>query len=127
MSEAFEILNTRSDKYPLIVVAKNYLGLSDYISELETRLRKNRFKGNVIFDFLLSNGFKSDNRFMCSSFNGKVFRELHKYSLDGRHKYLMECLNKYYFNNQDILSKGILSKNEILVIKTTHNIVFKTF
>jgi hypothetical protein len=92
---------------------------------LENILRRNKFKGKVIFDFLLSNGFRSDNRFMCSSFDGSGFHELHKYPLDSRNNYLLEKLKKYYFSNLEILSKGILSKNEILIIKTTHSIVYK--
>lgn len=123
MSNAFEILNTNSEKYPIIVVAKNYLGLSEYISELELTLRNKNFKGNVVFDLMLSNGYKSHNRFLCSKFDGQFFYELHHYSLDSRHRLILEKLKGYYFSNEDLLSKGILSRKEILTIKTTHTVV----
>ncbi len=125
MSQSYEIIHIDSDLFPILIIGKNYHGLDDYISELEFELGKKNYKGKVIFDFLLSNGYKSSNRFMCSLFNGHMFNELHNYQMDSRNEIIIRELKDYFFKNEYLFSKGILSKNEIEIIKTTHNILYK--
>jgi len=125
MSESYEILKINSDLFPILIIGKNYHGLDDYISELEIELQKKNYKGKVIFDFLLSNGYKSTNRFMYSLFNGKFFNEIHYYQIDTRNKIIIRNIKKYFTENEHLLSNGILSKKEIEMIKTTHNILYK--
>jgi hypothetical protein len=121
MSESYEIIKINSDLFPILIIGKTYHGLDDYISELEIELQKNKYKGKVIFDFLLSNGYNSTNRFMCSLFNGKFFNEIHYYQIDNRNEIITRNINKYFTENEHILSNGILSKKDIEIIKTTHN------
>ncbi|MDD4437392.1 MAG: type II toxin-antitoxin system RnlB family antitoxin [Tissierellia bacterium] len=125
MSESYEIIKINSDLFPILIIGKTYHGLDDYISELEIELQKNKYKGKVIFDFLLSNGYNSTNRFMCSLFNGKFFNEIHYYQIDNRNEIITRNINKYFTENEHILSNGILSKKDIEIIKTTHNILYK--
>ena len=125
MTKSFEIIRTKSDKFPLIIVGNNYFGLSEYISDIEVLLRKTNFTGNVIFDLLLANGYKARNRFMTSYFNGKNFIEPQIININNRNKIVIKHLESYYFSNIQILSNGILSKTEITIIKTTHNILYK--
>ena len=125
MSQSFEIIRTNSKLFPILIIGKTYQGLDDYILELEVELQKENYKGNVIFDFLLSNGYKSPNRFMCSLFNGNILNELHNYEIDSRNEQIIIKLKSFFIKNEQLLSKGILSKKEIEIIKTTHNILYK--
>lgn len=123
MSQSYEIIEVNSELFQILIIGKTYHGLDEYISELEIELKTRNFTGQVIFDFLLSNGYKSTNRFMCSLFNCSFFNELHNYQIDSRHEVIIRELKQYYFNNEHLFSQGILSKKEIQVITTTHNIV----
>ena len=125
MTKSFEIIRTKSDKFPLIIVGNNYFGLGEYISDVEVLLRRTNFKGNVIFDLLLANGYKARNRFMTSYFDGKHFIEPQIININYRNEIIIKHLERFYFSNIQILSNGILSKTEITIIKTTHNILYK--
>lgn len=125
MNSPFELIKTNENSFPLFIIGKSYLGLSEYISILENKLKENNFKGNVIFDLLLSNGYKARNRFLVSHFNGMNFSELHVTSINYKNTVFIKILEKYYFNNLQILNNGILSKNDIMTIKSTHSIIYK--
>jgi len=125
MTQSFEIIRTKSNNFPIIIVGKNYHGLGVFIGELAQLLKKRKFKGNVIFDLLLANGYKAKNRFMSSHFDGSEFHEPHTVGIDSINSKIVKKLEKFYFSNQEVLSNGILSKNEITIIKRTHKIVYK--
>ena len=83
------------------------------------------FRGNVIFDLLLANGYRAKNRFITSYFNGKYFIELHVTNITQKDVQIIKYLEKYYFDDLQILSNGILSKKDINSIITTHSIISK--
>ena len=111
MNQLFEIITINQST--TIVVSKTYLGLGIFISELEEELSQRKFKGEIVFDLLLSNGINSKNRFMHSCCNGKTIFEpelLNPIEISSDCKYY---INSFYKLNPGILSKGILRKKEI--------------
>jgi len=125
MTNSFEFIKTDLSNFPIIVIGRSYSGLSEYISDVEHLLCNASFRGNVIFDLLLANGYRAKNRFITSYFNGKYFIELHVTNITQKDVQIIKYLEKYYFDDLQILSNGILSKKDINSIITTHSIISK--
>lgn len=66
----YHIINLDSDSRK-VVVATSYVSPLSEIASISDELREISYKGDVIFDLLLSNGFSS-NRFLRISFNGEI-------------------------------------------------------
>lgn len=121
MSQLFEII--KINQFSIIVVGKSYCGIGNYITELETELSNSNFKGNIVFDLLLSNGLNSTNRFMISKCEGNLIVEPHTISRDQVKIKYEKYLRNFYKKNISIINNGVLRKSEIEKIRTTLEVI----
>lgn len=73
MAQSFHIEKLKLDKYNIMILSKDSMRIHDYLLDVVKELKKIDFKGNVLFDLLLSNGSSLDGRFYSAFFNGKNF------------------------------------------------------
>ena len=109
MSQLFEIAFQNKDV--AVIISKTYCNAEEFICELESELYHMNFNGQVIFDLLLSNGLRSNNRFMHSNFDNIWNLEpIKSEHIPTEYK---RCINNFYKSNSDILNRGILLKKDI--------------
>ncbi|MCW4359529.1 type II toxin-antitoxin system RnlB family antitoxin [Bacillus altitudinis] len=65
----YHILDLKSDSRK-VVIATSYVSPLSQVYAIAHELKSNGYKGEVIFDLLLSNGFSS-NRFLKTDFDGE--------------------------------------------------------
>ncbi len=118
MNPLFEIVRVNSST--IIVIGKTYCGISDYIEELESELYKMRFQGNIIFEFLLTNGLKARNRFMQSRYSGVHLEEIDFIQTSIIKLKYEKPIIEFYRNNLDVLDNGILRRTEIHTLRQHH-------
>jgi hypothetical protein len=114
MNKLFEILDVNNST--IIVIGKSYYGISNYISDLEKELDRRQFRGEIIFDFLLSNGLRAKNRFMQSNYNGSI-GTIKICQIDIIEHYYKKSIINFYRENIEILHNGILLQNDIKNLK----------
>lgn len=115
MSPLFEIL--RVNRSTVIVIGKTYCGINDYIEELESELSRMRFHGDIIFDFMLSNGLKARNRFMQSRYFGSHIEEIGFINASIIKLKYEKSIIEFYRNNMSVLDNGILRRTEIHTLR----------
>jgi len=81
------------------------------LSLLEIELRETKFKGDVVFDLLFTNGL-CENRFIEISFNGNSFNK-QSFKVTKIDKELRTFQNHYFSSRPKLLEKSVLSTDEI--------------
>ena len=71
MNALFEISIINSFDNKVLVLSKGANTMSDYISDIATLLSEKSYRGEVIFDLVLSNGI--EDRYYGVNFNGNSF------------------------------------------------------
>lgn len=105
-----------------VVLATSYVSPLGNIMKIAKELSQDYYNGEVLFDFLLSNGF-ANNRFLIMQFDGKKFilnsKKIVKDIPDG---ILKEIYNRYNNNPQWIdqsslldVHKDVLRQNFLLI------------
>ena len=89
---------------------------TDFISNIEKDLLKEKYKGNVIFDLLLSNG-NNYNRYLNAKFDGKKFDGNSYTLIDEPKNEIRQKSLDFYKKNISILENSILSKPIKFMIK----------
>ena len=88
----------------------------DCISKIEKEFDKKSYKGNVIFDLLLSNG-NNFNRYLKAYFDGNRFKP-DSYSIISEPKIeLKKKSTEFYKKNINFLENSIISKPNKFMIK----------
>ena len=112
MSEksTYSIQKLDQDRY--LVFGKNYARIDDLFIVVSEDLKKKKFKGELVFDLLLSNGNNS-SRFFQITFTGEVFELDTLKKIKQPDNGIIDKVNSYLRKHRDILYNGILSTNEI--------------
>lgn len=119
--ELYEIKIIESYEYQIIVFSKDSSTISDYISDVADKLSERHYRGNVLFDLLLSNGL--DDRYYVLNFNGNSFDYNTLRKLATTSCQLFNISNRYYKEHIKLLRSSILSKyqkNEFVKLLKTH-------
>ena len=105
----YNFLKTSLD-FKYVLVGHSFVHPISYLQEVETLLRTSEFKGYILLDGLLSNGF-SDNRFAKVFFNGDRFDmmniDLVNHVSDGLNNYLYS----YYRDNKSLIENSSIIPN----------------
>lgn len=117
------VLITTAHQYPYIIASTTYINPLPYIFEIKETLLDNDFKGDILVDLLLSNGF-TYNRFLTVTFDGNdfdffnakiksapplnVMTDLYHFYME--HPYLVENSNILPQAQKTILLEGLLIK-----------------
>ncbi|MBD5465504.1 MAG: hypothetical protein HDR22_06755 [Lachnospiraceae bacterium] len=110
---AYEILNINNIN---IIIANSYINPFDQVYEIERELEQKKYKGKVIFDFLLCNGLSS-NRYMEIYFNGSTF-DLKTYkNMACVDDVIKKAIFSYYFQHLDNLEQSNLPNAQRFLIR----------
>ena len=91
------------DENNYLYLSLNSNRLDAYIYEIEKKLKKNKFQGNIIFDLLMNNGLK--DRFYKAKFDGNniILKTLSFTNINDKIK---ETSDNFYFSNIDIINNS---------------------
>ena len=117
MHKNFEIGFT--DSNGIIIYSTNYLRLEEYIKDITMILQRNSYKGDVIFDLLLCNGY-STNRFIKMLFDGASFKHKTCEVIENIDISIRDLSFDFYSTNTQYLENSILSKVQIFLIKNKY-------
>ncbi|MGZ0086851.1 type II toxin-antitoxin system RnlB family antitoxin [Caldibacillus thermoamylovorans] len=101
--------------YPFVVFSTSYVNPLEDIESIQEEL-KNRFKGKVLFDLLLSNG-NSSNRYLEAEFNGFQFVPSSFKVLEKVDAFIKETTSMFYQNHPDYLANSVLPNAHQFLIK----------
>lgn len=94
-----------------LIIANNYQRIEEYNTLINKELSKKDFKGEIVFDLLLSNGNNSQ-RFFKAVFDGlKILNTSYKV-LNPDHRILRKT-NEYFKKNRSLFENSVLSNREI--------------
>lgn len=100
-----------------IILSKSSARIHDYLIEIQNILKKHNFKGQCIFDLLLSNGMDKNNRFFEARFNGIDFDLTSFKNIKEINTYVEKISNSFYANNFDLIDNSILTKPQKFLLK----------
>lgn len=99
-----------------IIISTSSTTPLDYRTEIEDNLKVSSYKGKVLFDLLLSNGF-SPNRFIEMDFDGNKLISNSASVIDVKDVGLKKFLYKYYSEVPNYIDNSILSNSEKFILK----------
>lgn len=115
MGKPFEIGYLDKQAQTATVYSTNYLRLDEYLEELTIQLKEKTFKGNVMFDLLLSNGM-STNRFVELVFDGQEF-DKKSFKIIKANTEIINNSFDFYNEHTNLLDNGILTKPQKFQVK----------
>ena len=111
----YRVISTKTE-YKLLVLSVSYVSPFDEIEELEKDLKEMNFKGVVLFDLILCNGV-SPNRFIKAYFDGNSF-DSNTFEVVSNIKDDIKLISSsFYKDNNDLIDKGVLSKQHSFLLK----------
>lgn len=99
-----------------MIIGIDYSRFENFAKEVKSDLETRNFNGLIIIDMLLSNG-NNKNRFFEISFGESGYDTTTLKSIDAS-PHILSFTTKFFQDNIELLENGILSKNEILKIKS---------
>lgn len=111
---AYDTLIYKSSYY--VIISTSSTNPLDYRTEIEDNLKVSLYKGRVLFDLLLSNGF-SPNRFIEMDFDGDKLVSNSASVIDVKDGNLKTFLYKYYSGVPNYIDNSILSNSEKFILK----------
>ncbi|PWW26628.1 RnlB antitoxin of RnlAB toxin-antitoxin system [Cytobacillus oceanisediminis] len=111
----YEIQKVDYHEYPYVIFSTSYVNPIEDIDDIEEEL-KPLFKGKVVFDLLLSNGFTS-NRFVEAEFDGTRFNHSSFKALKDVNDCIIKEASHFYSSHSGLLKNGILSNAHQFLIK----------
>ncbi|WYP27182.1 type II toxin-antitoxin system RnlB family antitoxin [Alkalihalobacillus sp. FSL W8-0930] len=110
----YNVLDLKSDQRK-IIVATSYVSPLSNIIEVENELKKSYYKGEILFDLLLSNGF-AQNRFLKAVFDGE---KISLNTLEISPKLCGSILDEiytYFYENPKFINQSSLSEPQKQII-----------
>lgn len=104
------------DDHNILVIGVDYSRFENFAKEVKSDLQTQNFSGLIIIDMLLSNG-NNKNRFFEINFNESGYDTTTLKCIDAT-PHILSFTSKFFHDNLELLNNGILSKNEILKIKS---------
>lgn len=113
--KVYDVVNVQSEEYKL-VISTSYVSPLSKIFLIAKELSSQEYKGEVIFDLLLSNGFAS-NRFLKMTFDGtKLTPDSTKVISNVSDSLLKEIYN-YYFKHPEYVERSSLPDTQKHLLK----------
>ncbi|WP_442638166.1 type II toxin-antitoxin system RnlB family antitoxin [Rossellomorea marisflavi] len=103
----FDILSTENHRTPFVVVATSYINPLGSIVEVQNDSTLMGFKGDILFDNLLSSGFSS-NRFISIGFKDGRFDYSSVKIVDDVGKDILGLTYEFFYNNPTYVDMSIL-------------------
>lgn len=100
----YKLIET-ANEYPFVVVSTSYANPIPYIFEIKDILVHADYKGFILIDLLLSNGF-TDNRFLEVFFDGQTFDILNTRILEKISSKMLDDLYCFYSNNPELIENN---------------------
>ncbi|WP_453992366.1 type II toxin-antitoxin system RnlB family antitoxin [Bacillus nitroreducens] len=120
----YHILDLKSDSRK-VVVATSYVSPLSQVYSIAYELKSMGYKGEVIFDLVLSNGFSS-NRFLKIEFDGEKLNVGKVEVLSQVKHSILDEIYKFFYEHPDYVKASSLSKpqkyillNKVLYGETT--------
>ena len=109
----FEIIIEQSK---CIILSTSYINPLSDLNLIENELKQKNYKGEVIFDLLLTNG-KSENRFLEAKYN-YGFDQSSFIILENTYPWLLKLSKNFYESNLNLIDNSILTTlQKFLLIK----------
>lgn len=104
-----------NNEFGFLALSVDYSRLDDYIFEVEKDLKKNKYKGKVVFDLLANNGI-NDRYYFCM-FDGEKILLNTLSSINELNNEIHKISSKFYLSNFDIINNSYISKQSKFMIK----------
>lgn len=120
MAKSFHIEKIKLEKFDIMILSKDSLRIHDYLFDVVEELKKICFKGDVLFDLLLSNGPSLDGRFFSAFFDGENF-DISGFKniqiVEGFDSELEKISNCFYATHLNLIEDSILTKTQKFLLK----------
>jgi hypothetical protein len=111
----------KNNKIGYIIYSISFQSPLEQLAQIEEELSREHFKGDVYFDFLLSNG-NNHNRYLKAFFDGQKFNLKTFQVVDKPMKQLIKESNLFYTHNPQLLENSILPRSVKFMIKKGYTI-----
>ena len=95
-----------------LIIGNDFSRVEDYIEVLTQDLLKKHFKGDILFDLLLSNGNNS-TRFFKAHFDGVQIATNSYKKVAAPELKIVKKTEAYFYKNKSLLNNSVLSSSEI--------------
>lgn len=102
--------------YNYVVLSTSYINPFDEKEEIENSLRKENYKGKILFDLLLKNGFNY-NRYIEVVYDGDKFDINTMKALDNIDDQIKLFTTNFYKDHDYLLENSIIPKSKQFLIK----------
>lgn len=106
----YQLLNLKCDTR-IVVIATSYVSPLTEIYSIAHELKSINYKGEIIFDLVLSNGFAS-NRFLKMSFNGEQLDVKNVEILSKLKSGILDELSLFFYHNPQYVRASSLSESQ---------------
>lgn len=117
MAQSFHIEKIKLDKYKIMILSTDSLRIHDYLIDVVKELKKIYFKGDVLFDLLLSNGPSLGGRFYSAFFDGKNFDISSFKNIKIVNTEVEKTSNCFYETHLNLIDDSILTKQQKFILK----------
>lgn len=117
MAQSFYVEKINLESYNIIILSTNSMRIHDYLFDVVKELKKLRFKGNVLFDLLLSNGPSLAGRFFSAFFDGKKFDLSSFKNIKEVETDVEKMSNSFYSTRLDLIDNSVLTKPQKFILK----------
>lgn len=116
MTKRFKLAHIDNPAYQCVSLSLCSEGIDYLYEDLENELKRINSKGRVLFDLLLSNGYKSD-RFVSLYFDGAQF-DFSTYEVEKNIESRIEdYCSKYFIEHSGLLENSALTKPQRFLFK----------
>lgn len=116
MLKRFELAHIDHTAYQCVSLSLCSEGIDYFYEDLESELKRINSKGRILFDLLLSNGYKSD-RFVSLYFDGEKF-DLSTYEVEKNiEKKIENYCSNYFIEHHFLLENSVLTKPQRFIFK----------
>lgn len=116
MHKRFKLAQIDDSGYQCVSLSLCNEGIDFLYEDLESELKRSASKGRILFDLLLSNGYKSE-RFVSVYFDGNQF-DFSTYEIESNINSEVEnYCSSYFINNPSLLEKSVLTKPQRFLFK----------
>ncbi|WP_130860432.1 type II toxin-antitoxin system RnlB family antitoxin [Gracilibacillus phocaeensis] len=113
--KCYDIVNFPSDNQ-LVVVSTSYISPLSKLFLIANELKSSQYKGELVFDLLLSNGFAS-NRFLKMEFDGQQVITQSVEVLPDVSENLLKDIYKHFYEHPEYLENCILPDAQKYLIR----------
>lgn len=102
-------------RFGYLSISLDYTRLDEYLCDIESDLKKRKFKGKIIFDLLTNNGL--NDRFYQADFDGNKILLGTISNISSLDLGIKKVSSKYYLSNFNIIQQSYISKQSKFLIR----------